>query len=107
MEESKRLLGARIKELRRIKGLSQEKIAEIVGVDPKHISRIEVGKSYPSIDTLEKIAAALGMELKDFFEFAHHLKSPDNIIKDINRLIKGISEEKLRQILKIVRAIAR
>jgi len=107
MEESKRLLGARIKELRKTKGLSQEKIAEIVGVDPKHISRIEVGKSYPSLDTLEKIAKALGMELKDFFEFAHNLKSPDNIIKDINRLIKGISEEKLRLILKIVRAIAR
>lgn len=40
---AKKLLGARIKELRTGRGLSQEELAEMVGVDPKHLSRIETG----------------------------------------------------------------
>ena len=68
---TKELLGARIKELRKGKGLSQEKLSEEVHIDPKHLSRIEVGNSYPSLDTLDNIAQALDLEIKDFFEFAH------------------------------------
>ena len=60
MSERKRLLGARIKELRKRAGLSQDQLAERVGIrDSKYLSRIEVGKRYPSLDTLEKIADAL------------------------------------------------
>ena len=45
MKDSKVLLGGRIKELRKIRGFSQEQLSEMVGVDSKHLSRIEVGRS--------------------------------------------------------------
>jgi len=67
METTKKLLGARIKELRKLRGLSQEKLAEMINIDPKHLSRIEVGGSFPSMDTLGEISKSLKMELKDFF----------------------------------------
>ncbi|WP_129126584.1 helix-turn-helix domain-containing protein [Geomonas oryzae] len=38
--------------LREVRESSQEKSAEKVGVDPKQISRVEGGKSAPSLDTL-------------------------------------------------------
>jgi len=37
---TKKLLGARIKELRKIRKLSQDQLAEKIDIDPKHLSRI-------------------------------------------------------------------
>jgi transcriptional regulator with XRE-family HTH domain len=107
METTRKLLGARIKELRKLRGLSQEKLAEIINIDPKHLSRIEVGRSFPSMDTLSEIAKALKTELKDFFEFSHHKKSDQEITKDISNLLKEADSGKLRLILKVIRSIVR
>lgn len=63
MESQKRLLGARIKELRRKQGLSQEQLSERIKIEAKYLSRIETGNSYPSLDTLEHIANALRVEI--------------------------------------------
>lgn len=67
MKTIKEQLGARVKEIRKVRGLSQDKLSEKVGIDAKHLSRIEVGGSFPSLDTLAKLAGALNVELKDFF----------------------------------------
>lgn len=48
MANTKQLMGQRIKECRKQKRLTQEKLAEQVGVDTRHISRIETGAHYPS-----------------------------------------------------------
>ncbi|MFH1015013.1 MAG: helix-turn-helix transcriptional regulator, partial [Nitrospirota bacterium] len=103
---TKELLGARIKELRKAKGLSQEELSEKVGIDSKHLSRIEVGKSYPSLDTLERIANALNVEIKDLFEFMHLSRKRD-LTDNISKLLKEADEDKLRLSLKIIRAIVR
>lgn len=106
MKTTKELLGARIKELRKAKGLSQEELSEKVGIDSKHLSRIEVGKSYPSLDTLEKIANALSVEIKDLFEFMHLSRTKD-LINNVSKLLKEADEDKLRLSLKIIRAVVR
>jgi transcriptional regulator with XRE-family HTH domain len=66
MQTAKKLLGMRVREVRRLRQLSQEKLAEKVGVDPKQISRIEGGKSAPSLDTLESLARNLQVEISVF-----------------------------------------
>lgn len=71
MRTAKELLGARIREVRKSRQLSQEKLAEKVGVEPKQISRIEGGKSSPSMDTLEAIARELQVEMKDLLDYQH------------------------------------
>ena len=107
METTKKLLGCRIKELRKLRKLSQEELAEKVDIDPKHLSRIEVGRSFPSLDTLERLANVLSMELKDFFEFSHETPSPQELKKTLNSLLKETDEERLRLLVKIVRAVVR
>ena len=108
METTKNLLGARIKEMRKLRGLSQEKLAEMINIDPKHLSRIEVGRSFPSMDTLDKIAKALRVDLKDLFEFSHHGKTSNEMRREIGNLLKETDkEEKMRLILKVVRSIVR
>jgi len=80
MRNTKQLLGARIKELRKVPGLSQDKFSERIGVDPKHLSRIELGKSFLYMERLEAIAKALAVELKDIsvFQFYVSVKVQNN-----------------------------
>ncbi|MBI5139472.1 helix-turn-helix transcriptional regulator [Candidatus Nomurabacteria bacterium] len=106
MKTTKELLGARIKELRKLRGLSQDQLSEKINIDPKHLSRIEVGKSYPSLDTLEKIAKTLSVEIKDLFEFMHQTENKE-LHQNINKLLKEADKNKQRLILKTIRAIVR
>jgi len=59
--EVKQLIGLRIKNLRRSKGLSQEELAEKMGISPKYLSSIERGKENPTLDTFIKLAEALNI----------------------------------------------
>ena len=104
MKTTKVLLGMRIKELRKARKLSQEQLAEKINIDPKHLSRIEVGNSYPSFDTLEKIANILNVEMKEFFEFKHQ-EGNKELVKNIGEFLKVVDDEKLRLIFKIIRAV--
>lgn len=103
MKTTKELLGARIRELRKSRNLSQEQLAEMIDVEPRHVSRLEVGSSYPRIDRLEKIAAALDVPLKDFFDFMH-LESPDTRAEKIEEIVKGMKEDYQRIAYKIIKA---
>jgi transcriptional regulator with XRE-family HTH domain len=106
MKTTKELLGARIKELRKARELSQSELSQRVNVDPKHLSRIEVGSSFPSLATLEKIAQGLSVEMGDLFEFVH-LKGAKEVREKINGLLKEADEDTLRTVLKVIRAITR
>ena len=55
----KKLLGRRIKELRTKKGLTQEKLAELVGVGERNLSKIECGNNFVTSETLTNILNAL------------------------------------------------
>ncbi len=52
-------IGEKIRLLRKEKGLTQEKLAEMAKIDPKSIIDIENGKRNPTLKTITKIAAAL------------------------------------------------
>lgn len=63
-------LGARIVYYRKIKGLTQEKLAEEVGISPQYLSRIENG-NYPksvSLSTLMRIAEKLNVTISTLTE---------------------------------------
>lgn len=106
MKNTKDLLGLRIKELRKGKTLSQEQLAEKIGIESKHLSRVELGKSFPYPETLEDIAKALGVEIQELFEF-EHLDAGKVNVGAIAKLLEGVNEEKLRLVYKIIKAIVR
>ena len=54
-----------VKRNRLVRGLSQARLAELSGFSQNTISLIERGDSSPSVDTLETIARAMGLELVD------------------------------------------
>ena len=106
MKNTKELLGNRIQELRKGAGLSQQVLSERVGIEGKYLSRIERGGAFPYAETLEAIAKALKVELKDLFDFAH-LATPEISGRQIQELLDGLSQEKLRLIYKVVKSIAK
>lgn len=61
-------LGEKIKELRKEKGLTQEKLAELAKVDPKSIISIETGKRNPTLKTINKIAQTLKSSLSQLLD---------------------------------------
>jgi len=65
-------LGARIKGLRAERGLQQRQLAEKAGMTPSMVSQIEAGRLTPSLPTLGKIAAALGVPIASLFEPTPH-----------------------------------
>ena len=64
----KQKVGARIRELRNDRGLSQEKLALAAGLDRTYIASVENGKRNISIVNLEKIIVALNITFSMFFE---------------------------------------
>jgi transcriptional regulator with XRE-family HTH domain len=54
-------LGRRIKERRKTLGLTQQQLAESLGVTPQHISVIEQDKRTPSLSSLARMAEQLGV----------------------------------------------
>ncbi len=63
-------LGRRVAVLRKSAGLTQAKLAELIGVQPEHISRFETGARGASLETLANIAEALGVELHELVRLA-------------------------------------
>ena len=60
--------GKRIATTRKQKGLTQEKLADLIEVHRTYIGFIEQGKRNPSISNIYKIAKALEVSLKELFE---------------------------------------
>ena len=64
-----KLLGKRIKFLRENTHLTQEKLAEKAGISLDYLGKIEVSINKPGIKTILKLANALDIPIKEFFEF--------------------------------------
>jgi transcriptional regulator with XRE-family HTH domain len=60
-------IGEQIRELRRVRGLTQSELAEKSGLATNTLSLIERGLSSPTVSTLQKIASALGIDINNLF----------------------------------------
>lgn len=80
------LLGRRIKELRKAKNITQESMAEIIGIDTVSVSNIERGKYYPTAENLNKIMNILKVEPHELFSIEHNASENDLLDEMINKL---------------------
>ena len=80
MSSIAKILGQRIRNYRTAKGWSQEKLAELCGCHPTYIGQIERGEKNATLESIEKISAALRVSLSKLFE---KLGAQDEGILDI------------------------
>jgi len=96
MKDIKKLLGNKIREIRKSKKLTQEKFAEKIKISVPCLSYIETGKFYPSPETLEKICATFDIEPHELYRFTSE-KNDEQMLEEIflgvrqnKRLIKRL-----------------
>ena len=95
--------GLRIKELRKRKGLTQEKLAEMISIGVRSLVKIETGNSFPSCDTLEKLIKALDTSNIEIFDFEH--LQPDNELRELIIDMMDSNPNKIIDIYKVVKAL--
>ena len=100
---TKELLGLRVKEFRKQKKLTQEKLAETIGVDNGYISKLEVGQNFPSITTLEKIADVLDVELYELFRYTNYKSK--NFKEEINMIYDKLNKDKQFTLYQVAKAM--
>lgn len=64
-EEELRRLASNLKRLREAQDLTQQELADKIGIDQKQISRIERKQTSPSLATVSRVARALGVDVTD------------------------------------------
>lgn len=94
-------LGLRIKELREKRGLTQLQLAEVLNMESSNLSKIERGIQIPKEESLEKIANAFQVEMKDLFDFGH-FETKTILIKKINSILENSSENEIQKYYKIL-----
>lgn len=62
--DKRKFMGESIRKLRTAQGWEQEQLAQIAGITTSNVRSVEVGKYAVNIDVLNKIAGALGAELR-------------------------------------------
>jgi transcriptional regulator with XRE-family HTH domain len=93
MNQSRVVLGKRIRKLRRKAGLTHAKLAEKAELSPKHLGEFERGRGNPSLSSIENLARALNMSLSEMFDYQGERLSSGEIKAQVYQLIDTASDE--------------
>ena len=103
----KNLLGKKVKRLRKLRGYTQEKFAEMIDITPRNLNRIESGENFVTSETLDKILNTLNVSADILFSF-DHLREEKEIIAEIYGYIDKIKQkpDRLEKAYRILRVMA-
>jgi transcriptional regulator with XRE-family HTH domain len=98
MTSLRALLATNMKEQRRIRGLSQAKLAERVNTSTHYIGMIEMERKFPSPEMLERIANALEIDSPELFSMKafpleYIKKYQELVLADVEVAINGRVKE--------------
>ena len=93
--ELKKKLGLKIKQYRKSLNITQELFAEKINLTLRQISFIEIGKCFPSPETLANISNVFNCPMKDLFDF-ETVEDMQYIKSELNNMLKNYSEDKLK-----------
>ncbi len=100
------LLGERIKFWRQQRNLTQEQLAEKVGVTPGFISLIEIGKRRVSLESLLSICAELEITLNELL-VGNQLPQPGDYNTEFSELISKLDEADKQLLFEITKAVCK
>jgi len=101
----KEILAANIRKYRRKKGLTQEKTAEMADISLRYLAMLELGKSFPSGEMLEKLANVLDIDTIQLFDVSSNPEGSlqqleQSIMSNIKQAVKEAVKETLNDELK-------
>lgn len=100
-----RAIGQKIKERRLDQGVTQEHIANLLDVNPSHISNIECGRAHPSLSALIQIANILQCSVDYFISDEYTFKASkqaETLDAQIIKKIKYFDPAKKQKVLQMI-----
>jgi len=98
------MIGIRIAEIRKQRGLTQEALAGKMEVSPKYLSSIERGKENPTVNLLINLADSLEVDLGQIFTFIQ-IEDPKRRKALLESLLKNADDEQLKLALKLLKVV--
>jgi len=92
---------ARLVQLRKQKGLTQQALADVIGLHSAQIKRYEAGTNQPSLEALKKMALALGVSA-DSLLFDEAERGPGDDLRLQFDVISHMDEEEQRVIRELI-----
>ncbi len=105
--DTKKRLGLRIKAIRKQKGLTQDKLAELIDRSTDAVSNLERGVSLPSFETLDRLSEKLEVPIRDLFDFGGPQASSEKerLLSQLQAIARDMDEAKLATAVKQIQAL--
>ena len=94
-------IGLRIKRFRMDKGLSQEELANAVLINSRHISNIENGRRYPSLELIVTIANTLDVTSDDLLT-GNLNRSSSTAGSEVHRLLLDCNDNEMKMLIRVL-----
>lgn len=98
----------RIRTIRKRRGLTQEALAEKIDRTADAVSQLERGKSLPSFETLERLARALGVPIRDFFDAGKGDEGGfqrTKLIAELLDVARGLPDKDLQMAVQLIEVV--
>ena len=97
-------IGQRIRTKRRERGLSQEALAEAVGISVTHMSHIETGSTKLSLPVLAALSEALGVQVDALLYLRDEEMQRDAVIEEMVQMLGGCTHQQLMLLCEVLKA---
>ena len=101
---TKEMVGAKIRDIRTGKRMTQEQLAEKMNINPKYLSSIERGKENPTLNTLIRLAESLDVDLGEVFRNLE-MEDPTKRRELVLDMVQRADEDQMRVIAKCLGAV--
>ncbi|WP_348623984.1 helix-turn-helix transcriptional regulator [Paenibacillus peoriae] len=111
MTKLRNSVGERIRTIRKAKGLTQQQLAELSGLDDAYIGSVERGERNFSIDTLEKVLTSLNVSISELMFSKEHMTTDETIrqeaVDEFVALTSRLNEEQIGILRRISKEVSR
>ena len=99
-----KIIGDKIRNMRKQQGWSQEELAHRAGIHPSHMGQIERGEKSPTVDSIEKIVVALGITFEELFESTGQIEKnrASSVLVEIVKRLNKCTEKEQKIILNVI-----
>ncbi len=99
-------VGRRVREIRKKMKLTQSTLGERAGITPDYMGRIERGRGAVTLETLDRIAAALSIPLRQLLDVKEIASaSREEVSRSIQSILRKKGTEELRRIYAVLEAM--
>ena len=103
--ERQALFGNRIRSIREAAGLSRETAAERADTGANYLGEVERGEKFPTLEMIERIAAALEVSPSAFFEYEAEEIDKQILQSKLHHLLSRSNTDQLQQALRVLKAL--